>query len=117
MASSQSIQLFALLANAGDDNVRRLPLAQELQATVHTTFVQQASVFKGTDTELVEFHPSLRPDEDHLIRIANFQPPVAVLAALEAPLSVQTLTVSIATLPTVRGLFVGELKPQLSVRI
>src|SRR5262245_26203931 len=117
MPSPESTQLFAILASAGDDNVRRLPLAQELQAIVHATFVQQASLLKGTDTELVDFHPSLRPDEDHLIRIANFQPPSAIRAALEAPLSVQTLTVNVTTLPTIRGLFVGEIKPRLSVRI
>ena len=105
--------LFAILH--GKQEVKRLPLHQNLQAPIRALFQGQEAAFRSDDAEELDFDPSLRPDEDQIIRIPNFSVPDAVRSALENPLSVDVLSFSSASAERVVGLFVGQLKPKVKV--
>jgi len=80
-------------------------------------FQTQAAEFTGPSIELLDFDPSLRPDEAHIIRIPQFVLPAPIRAAMENPLGVEPLGVTSETLGQIAGLFVGDLEPAISVRI
>src|SRR5687767_1340772 len=62
--------LFAILH--GKEEIRRIPLQQNLQEVIGGLFASQAEVFRSEDEEVLAFDPSLRPAEDQIIRIGGF---------------------------------------------
>jgi hypothetical protein len=78
-------------------------------------FASQAIAFRSSDAEELDFDPSLRPDEDQIIRIHGFRVPDAIQSALTNPLSVETLAFSTANVERIAGLFVGSLEPTPTV--
>jgi hypothetical protein len=116
MDNQEATQLFAVL-NDAQRSVRRLPVTQALQGTVRTVFVHQTNQFKPPDAELLDFEPSLRPDESHIIRIADFMLPTPIIAALQNPLGVEVLDAAGDLLTQIAGLFIGELEPSVLVRV
>ena len=113
MASQTTAHLFAILQ--GKQEVRLLPLHQSLQTQISALFESQESAFRSEDAEELDFDPSLRPDEDQIIRIPAFVLPDAIRSALENPLGVTPLSFSPETADRIVGLFVGGLAPNLKV--
>src|SRR2546422_7844652 len=103
MPSQDTTQLFAVLSD-DQRTVRRLPVAQALQSVVRSVFQTQAAEFTGPSIELLDFDPSLRPDEAHIIRIPQFVLPAPIRAAMENPLGVEPLGVTSETLGQIAGL-------------
>ena len=116
MVNQDPTQLFAVL-NDSHGSVRRLPVSQALQSEVRSIFDHQTIQFMKPATELLDFDPSLRPDEDHIIRIPDFVLPATIVAALRNPLGVEPLGAAPQMWTQIAGLFVGELEPATIVRM
>ena len=110
MSDQAPRHLFAVLH--GKQEIRRLPLQQGLQSAVGALFDSQEHSFRSPDAEVLDFDPSLRPDEGQIIRIGDFTVPEAVAAAISDPLSVGPLVFSAEAADRVAGLFVGRASPQ-----
>ncbi len=68
--------LFAIVADEGVP-VRRIPLAQTVQAEIQSVFdLQNRELFAGSPDE-VEFQPEYRPEEDEILFIGDFELPAA----------------------------------------
>lgn len=101
-------QLFAIL---NDGDVRRLPLGNSIQPNIFDLFEEQSTAVVADQVEALDFDPNLRPDEDHVIKIPNFDLPTSISGAIRNPLGVHTLNITADNLEKLRALFLGEPEP------
>jgi hypothetical protein len=114
MPDQATQHLFAVLR--GKQEIRRIPLQQDLQSAVSSLFATQAAAFRSPDDEVLAFDPSLHPGEDQVIKIGAFSVPSQIQQALENPMNVASIAFSAQSVDQIVGLFVGQLQPTLHVR-